>query len=179
MIYLHKILPVFLLPVGFCVVLMVVGLVWRRLGICWLRMAILLAAGIPVVGDGLMLAAEGPQQPGIEEIGHAEAIVVLAGGLRQHTEGGIPQWSEQTVNRFESGVALLKAGKAPFLLLTKGAVPWERCALPIQDTFMARAKEMGVPEEKLKTTRVATNTAEEALAVAEAMQAEKAESRRE
>lgn len=92
--------------------------------------------------------------------------MVLAGGLMNPTGDGIGQWSTALVNRFEAGVELFKAGKAPLLLFTNGRLPWQNCAEPIETSVMARAEERAIPHIAIRTTVTVQNTAEEAAAVA-------------
>lgn len=167
MIYFHKILPVFVLPTGFAILLMIVGLVWRKRAFCWAGVVTIWLASLPWVGDMAMLAAErGQLQPNVQDIGPADAIVVLAGGLVNPTGDDLGQWSTGLINRFEGGVKLYQGGKAPLLLFTNGRLPWQHCAEPIETSVMARAKERGIPGAAIRTTTKVQNTAEEAVAVA-------------
>ena len=167
MIYFHKILPVFVLPAGFAILLMIVGLVWRKRAFCWAGVITIWLASLPWVGDTAMQAAEGWQsQPTLHALPPADAIVVLAGGLMNPTGNGIGQWSTALINRFEAGVELYQGGKAPLLLFTNGRLPWQHCAEPIETGVIARAEEKGVPGAAIRTTAKVQNTAEEAVAVA-------------
>jgi len=117
-----------------------------------------------------MLAVEGSAlQSAVQEVPTAEAIVVLAGGRFNPTGNGLSQWTEPMVNRFEAGVELYLAGRAPLLLFTNGGVPWAGCFEPIESSIMALAEKRGVPRHALVTTEKVKNTAEEVRAVAEAL----------
>jgi uncharacterized SAM-binding protein YcdF (DUF218 family) len=168
MIYLHKILPLVFLPIGLTISLMIVGLLWRKKMCCWAALGLIFLAAMPVNGKLAMRMAEaGQNPPGLEALERADAIVVLAGGLVRPAEGHLAQWTEALVNRFEAGVGLYKAGKAPVLLLTNGRLPWQICKEPIETSLLERARQLGVAPERLKTTRIVENTAREAEAVAE------------
>ena len=115
-----------------------------------------------------MSAVEGPAvQPAIQSLPGADAIVALTGGLYNPTGNGIRQWSDALINRYEAGVELYLAGKAPVLLFTNGWLPWQKCVEPIETSLMALAEERGIPKSALMTTVRVQNTAEEARAVAD------------
>jgi uncharacterized SAM-binding protein YcdF (DUF218 family) len=105
-----------------------------------------------------------------------EAIVVLGGmtavapvsaepTVRSPTEQRLTfEWGDG-VDRFTAGVDLLRAGRAPRLIFTRGQVPWMR-ALPPEGEFLRdQAIALGIPEPQIALTRVAANTAEEAEGV--------------
>ena len=167
MIYLHKILPIFILPTGLTIVCMTAGLIWRKRQLCWAGVIIIWISSTPWIGDRVMATVEGrPLQPTLYNMSTADAIVVLAGGLLYPIGNGIGQWTDELVNRFEAGVEVYLAGKAPLLLFTNGWLPWQDCAVPIESSLMALAEKRGVPGSSLLTTVKVKNTAEEANAVA-------------
>ena len=59
MIYFNKILPIFVLPLGITIILMLAGLVLRRRVLVWLSLAILWISSMPLISSPLMRAAEG------------------------------------------------------------------------------------------------------------------------
>src|SRR5712692_5074435 len=75
------------------------------------------------------------------------------------------EWSE-AVDRFETGIALFQAGKAPLLVCTGGWVSWYPAAKPEGEVLAERAAVLGVPRRHMLVTNKVTNTAEEAPAVA-------------
>ena len=88
-------------------------------------------------------------------------------GMLVAPPGGAPlgEWSE-AVDRFEAGIALFQAGKAPVLVFTGGWVPWYPGARPEGEILAERAAVLGVPRSQILVTIKVTNTAEEARAVA-------------
>jgi len=56
MIYLHKILPVGALPIGLTLLLVAAGLLLRRHGLCWLGLALLWIASLPLTGDAASIS---------------------------------------------------------------------------------------------------------------------------
>lgn len=167
MVYLHKILPLFFLPTGITLVLVLGGLAIRRQALCWAGIGLLWIASTPLVSDEIMRAAEGWQtrQPlAIAPV--AQAIVVLSTGRVQPP--GDPAASEWLdADRFFGGVELYKSGKAPLLIFTGGWVPWRPDARPEGDVLMDYAAALGIPRNNMLSTGKVANTEEESRAVAD------------
>lgn len=167
MIYLHKILPIFLLPVGIVLLLVLTGLLLHRRMLIWAAIALLWLGSTPLVSNLAIRAVESPavRNPAIEAP-NADAIVVLSGGrIVAPGAAAISEWGD--ANRFFGGVELFKAGKAPLLVFTGGRLPWEpEMARPEGEILSEHAKVFGVPVEHVVSTGAVANTAEEASAVA-------------
>ena len=166
MIYLHKILSLFVLPVGITLLLVLAGLRFRRRWLIWSGVAVLWLSSTPLVSGLAVRIAEGWAERGLAaDASAADAIVVLSEGrVVAPGNAAVSEWED--ADRFFGGVELFKAGKSPLLVFTGGAAPWEPNAALEGDILAGYAKALGVPGGQiLKTTRV-TNTAEEAQAVA-------------
>ncbi len=166
LIYLHRALPVFFLPVGITLFLVLAGLWMRRRALIWAGLALLWLSSTPLVSALVIRAVEGSAEriPATNAPG-ADAIVVLSGGrIVAPGKAAISEWEDP--DRFFGGVELFKAGKAPLLVFTNGLVPGRPQAEPEGEVLAGYAKEMGVPAGGILTTGRVTNTAEEALAVA-------------
>ena len=125
----------------------------------------------PLVSGIVMRAAEGWQvRVPIETLSSSQAIVVLSGMLVE-PPGDVPlgEWSG-AVDRFEAGIALFQAGKAPVLVFTGGWVPWYPGARSEGEILAERAEVLRVPRSQILVTRKVTNTADEARAIAEQLQ---------
>jgi uncharacterized SAM-binding protein YcdF (DUF218 family) len=165
-IYLHKILPIFLLPTGITLILVAAGLLLRWRVLCWTGLAVLWLASTPLVGGMTMRAVEGGQvrQPAVAAP-QGDAIVVLSGGrMLAPGKDGISEWTD--ADRFYGAVELYKSGKAPLLVFTGGWAPWQPDAWPEGDVLIAHATSLGIPRDRLLTTGKVLNTREEADAVA-------------
>lgn len=164
--YLHKILPVFVLPVGITLLMVLAGLRLRRRSLIWSGVAIFWLSSTPFVSEMAVRAAEGWAARGSAAVApEADAIVVLSEGrVVAPGKAAVSEWSD--ADRFFGGVELFKAGKSPLLVFTGGAVPWEPSVAPEGDVLTEYAKAMGVPDGQIVKTPRVTNTAEEALAVA-------------
>jgi uncharacterized SAM-binding protein YcdF (DUF218 family) len=166
MIYLRQILPLFLLPVGMTLILVLVGMLRRRRVLVALGLAVLWVSSTPLLSDLLARALEGRAERGLPaDAPAADAIVVLSGGrLLAPGPAGISEWRDP--DRFFGGVELFRAGKAPLLVFTGGWVPWESRGALEGDILAGYARAMGVGVDSVVTTGRVSNTEEEARAVA-------------
>lgn len=171
MMYLHSVLPMFVMPIGITILLVVIGVVLRRRTLCWIGVAVLWLASTSLVSNAIMRAAEGWQvrQP-LAATPVGQAIVVLSEGRVQPP--GDPTVSEWTdADRFFGGVALYKAGKAPLLIFTGGWSPWRPNAKPEGEVLIGYAMDLGIPRDRMLTTAKVVTTDEEAHAVADVLAA--------
>jgi uncharacterized SAM-binding protein YcdF (DUF218 family) len=164
-IYLSKIAPLFLLPIGVTLILLMAGFVFRRQVLFIVAFGVLYAGSIPLVGRQALKLIEGDairNPPQSAPTG--DAIVVLSGGrIVAPGASKISEWTD--ADRFFGGVELYQAGKAPLLVFTGGAAPWEPSA-PFEGEILAEfARRYGLPAEAVVTTGRVYNTAEEAEAV--------------
>jgi len=166
MLYLAKILPVFLLPAGASILLLLASLAFRKRALAIAGLLILWLSSTSVVGNAAMRAAEGWQtRIPVSSVPEARAIVVLSGMLRQAPGAErVDEWADG-VDRFEAGVALLKAGKAPVLIFTGGWLPWYPDDRPEGEVLIEKAVTLGMPRHQILVTGKASNTADEAREV--------------
>ena len=162
---LSKLLPLALLPLGFSLILLVVGLVSRR---CWpvVTAALLLwVFSLGLVSQSLWRWLETPwQRRSALEAPQADAIVVLSGG--RHPAPGAARVSEwEDPDRFLAGLDLYRAGKAPRLLFTGGASPFRPGQPPEGQRYLQEARQLGIPAAAMASTPPVVNTAEEAAAI--------------
>lgn len=166
--FLHQALPIFALPAGFSVAIMLAGLLTGRRAWIWLGIGILYASSIGVVSGPIMRATEGwnAQRVAGARAPTADAIVVLSTGrVVPRGPDNISEWGD--ADRFFGGVELFQAGKAPLLVFTGGWAPWAPTA-PLEGNVLTKyAEALGVPASAIVATGAVVNTAEEAAAVAE------------
>ncbi|MBI2497802.1 MAG: YdcF family protein, partial [Opitutae bacterium] len=167
MLFLNKLLPVFVLPLGIVVLLLLVAL-WRKKR--WpvvAALVVLYLGSIPFTGDRLIgwLESGYPAVP-VAEAGPADAIVVLGGIFGPPVAPGFLPNLAESAERLEAGIVLMQAGKAPWLVFTGGRIPWEGRDRVEGEDSKAQAMLRGVPAEKIIITREVGNTADEARAVA-------------
>ncbi len=146
-------------------VLLAVGLAFRRWLPVWMGAVVLWVFSMPVVGDGLMGFVErGLARVPVEELAGADAVVVLSGMVAQIEGAPFGEWGE-AADRYDGGLDVFRAGKAPVLVFTGGYIPWQNGFLPEGELLAKRAVRDGVPVEAIRVTGRVGNTAEEAVAV--------------
>ena len=167
-VFLSKLLPLFIYPVGLGLILLVLALIFqhdpkRLKSFLVTAIAILWLGGNSWVSKSLARSLEWQYFPP-DELPHADVIVVLGGGT------GPAQYPRSIVELNGSGDRMLYAswlyhqGVAPKLLLTGGSISWmgERESTPADE--MAEVLEMlGVPREAVWLESESLNTYENAL----------------
>jgi uncharacterized SAM-binding protein YcdF (DUF218 family) len=167
-IFLSKLLPIFVYPLGISCLLIVLGIISRR----WLRfqtIVLLLAllglwlGGNRFIAYGLARTLEW-QYIAPEELPQAEAIVVLGGGTDPI------EYPRRTVEINSAGdrmfyaAQLYKEGKAPDILLSGGTITFQgvKESTPAED--MERVMEMlGIPKPAIWLESKSRNTYENAV----------------
>ena len=162
---LSKLLPLALLPLGFSLILLVVGLVGRWRWPVITAALLLWVFSLGLVSQSLWRWLETPmQRRSALEAPQADAIVVLSGG--RHPAPGAARVSEwEDPDRFLSGLDLFRAGKAPRLLFTGGASPFRPGQPPEGQRYLQEARQLGIPAAAMASTPPVLNTADEAVAI--------------
>jgi uncharacterized SAM-binding protein YcdF (DUF218 family) len=166
-IYLHKILPFFILPLGLTFIIFIAGIVFRRRLFWFVGLALLLSSAMPVNSDLLMRAVEGRRVRLTSKTApEADAIVVLSGGMKWIPNGSQQgEWNDP--DRFLGGIELYKAGKASIIVFTGGWVQWQPELEPEGNMLIRDAIKIGVNPAHMLTTGKVSNTETEAKAVFE------------
>lgn len=121
--FLRKLIEALLLPLGFTVFLVLIAVFLRRRWLALVAAVLLYAFSIPPVANLLLRPLESTYPPvAVAAAPHADAIVILSGGiLRGRNRVGI-QWSRDA-NRFFTALDLARAGKANLLVISAGLFP--------------------------------------------------------
>jgi uncharacterized SAM-binding protein YcdF (DUF218 family) len=171
MIYLSKILPLFLSPIVVVCVVVVYGTIKRNRKIALAGIALLYLASTSFVANQLVRYAEDYKiKPDPEQLQKADAIVVLSGMLTsvQSSHGLVKEWRDP--DRFFGGLELYKLGKSQKLIFTGGLVPWEKDPTTEGTRLKEIAESMGVPKSNILVTGEAQNTEQEAAALKKLLQ---------
>jgi uncharacterized SAM-binding protein YcdF (DUF218 family) len=169
---LSKLLPQLVYPLGAALLLQLLGLLGRRRrwgpGLSAAGLALLWLASMPWLSRQLVWGLE-EQAVRLSplELPAADAVLVLGGGLlpplapRRGVEVG------DAGDRLLTGVDLIKAGKAPWLVVSGGRVSFSADdPTPPEASYAASlAVKLGVPAERIVRSEGPRNTAEEAQAV--------------
>jgi len=169
MIYLHKLLPLIVSPLGLLISLMLLALLLRRQWPVYWALLILLVCSFPLTARSIWVGLESEYQyQPPNTLPKADSVLVLSGMLEGfETEYGyVTEWGDP--DRFFVGVQLVKLGKADRLIFTRGQMPWSESP-PEGEMLKQKALEMGVSLDQILLTSIVSNTAEESLAVKELM----------
>ena len=170
MIYLHKLLPLIVSPLGLVILLIILGMAFRRWIIVVLSCFVLLASALPVTAQLIWRGLEQQHPPrSLDRLGSFDAVVVLSGGMLfglKYKGTFKAEWADP--DRFFAGIEVLKSGKANTLIFTRGSLPWENHQAE-GELLRIKAIEMGVDDTQIILTDTVSNTAEEALAVKDLM----------
>ncbi len=162
-ILLHKILPLVALPLGLGLFCLALAFLFRSRFWAMLALAVLYGCSTPSVSRWLVRSLENrAEQVTADACPAADGILVL-GGIADATRSSASriEWSGG-VDRFEAGLALHQAAKAPLLAFTGGKLPWVTQDGTEGDMLAAEAARRGVPRAALAVTGPCANTAEEA-----------------
>jgi uncharacterized SAM-binding protein YcdF (DUF218 family) len=168
MIYLHKILPIFVLPIMLVIIVILIGLIKNKKKLIYIAIGLLYILSTPIFSNNFFKLVEGSEyRKQISAIDSADAIVVLSGMLEINEVGDSTyvEWGDP--DRFFGGIALFKAGKAQKLVFTGGKMPWNKAKKTEGDVLKEYAISNGIPTEKILVTNEVENTADEAVAVKE------------
>jgi uncharacterized SAM-binding protein YcdF (DUF218 family) len=174
-LFLSKLLPLLIYPIGFACLMLLVALItlWKRPRLAAIALILaFLALFLPSnawVANGFVRTLESRYMPTV--LPTAEAIVVLGGGIRAPVA---PRpWVDVTEagDRVLHGARLYLAGKAPLVILSGGRIEWRGGGSPSESADMAQiVRAMGVPAEAILQDPTSLNTRENAVNVKKIMQ---------
>ena len=165
MIYLHKILPLLFMPVSITILLILLGIVRKKMAYLWVAILFLYCCAMPYVSDRFFgWVEQSGTRISAASLKKADAIVVLSGML--HTVPGqdslFTEWNDP--DRFFGGIECYRQKKAPLLIFTRGQMPWSS-GEPEGERLAREAIDMGVPSSAVLLTEPVENTADEVKAV--------------
>jgi uncharacterized SAM-binding protein YcdF (DUF218 family) len=163
-----KLLSMLIYPVSSSLLIAALGLLIWRLG--WIRIGFYV---VVLAWGWLYLCAQAPFSyylmgrlerdfPPLvmSEVEKADAIVLLGGAMRGDTQVGTLPDLNQYADRLVHAVALYKAGKADFILLSGGSAPGTRSEAHLMRDVLAV---MGVPAQHLILEDQSKNTHDNAV----------------
>lgn len=168
MIYLHKILPIFLSPIFIVLVLIGVGVIFKKRLPCLIAATLLWALSTPLLSSQLFRYVEQyAVKSAMDKVPKASVIVVLSGMLTdvKSENGTITEWGDP--DRFFDGINLYKAKKASQIIFTRGKMPWGKSDETEGDYLKKFAIDLGVPDTSIALTKEVQNTRDEAVGVRE------------
>ena len=169
-IYLSKLLPLLVLPVGLVLELSFIAFLfllkgWRRTSLVFLisAMLILWASSMPIVADALLGKLE-QDYPAVmmTEVPVSRCMVVLGGAV----EGVLPPRVDidmhEAVDRLRKAAQLYHAGRGEIIIVTGGNQPWSPFTEPEAESMKVLLLEWGVPSAAVVLEGASRNTRENA-----------------
>lgn len=167
-LFLSKLLPLFIYPLGLASILLLVSLFfglrrsrWTALPIV-LALIILLTASNPHLSDRLVKSLEWQYLPA-SEIPNADAIVVLGGATRGISPPAIMADMNEHGDRILYAAKLYQEGKAPLIVLSGGRIDWYGNQESEADDMAEILQIMGIPSYALIKEPSSLNTYQNAL----------------
>jgi uncharacterized SAM-binding protein YcdF (DUF218 family) len=171
MLFLSKLLPVFVYPLGLTLTLLAFAFVlsftrFRKL----LRTAVALAfvtlfvASLPAVGNALLsrLETRHPPRP-VADHAPADVAILLGGALGQPLPPRLTPDVGEPGDRILHAWRLWREGKVAKIIVSGGNLPWQLSAAPESELIAAMLRELGVPAEAILLDRASRNTFENAV----------------
>ncbi len=155
MIYLHKILPTFVLPIMLVIIVILIGLIKNKKKLIYIAIGVLYILSTPIFSNNFFKLVEGSEyRKPISAIDSADAIVLLSGMLEINEVGDSTyvEWGDP--DRFFGGLAIFKAGKAQKLIFTGGKMPWDKAKKTEGSVLREYAISNGIPSEKIIVSKI-------------------------
>ena len=166
LIYLHKILPFFLSPLGLLIIFLIVSFFFRQRFMVLISLLILLVSSNTYVGNYLFSTLEDPYKPlSMNSINESDAVVVLSGMINQVGKKENIKYEWLDPDRFFAGVKLIKNNKSKLLIFTAGQLPWTKEWRAEGDILKDKAIEFGIDKNKILVSETVKNTYEESLKI--------------
>ena len=170
-IYLSKILPLMVLPIGIVLELLLIALflLWRRrrsaaVFFIVTAMAVLWISSMPVVGNAVLgkLEQRYPAVP-LVEIPESECLILLGGALEPVRPPRVDVNLVDSVDRISKAASLYRAGKAKKVLVSGGNQPWAPNMKSEAAATRTLLVEWGVVTDDIMVEEESRNTRENAL----------------
>ena len=166
MIYINKILPIIVSPLGLIIILLFFGVFRKRMLPSMIGLIILIILSLPIVSGQLIKLLEQNYRPTTpNETARADTVIVLSGmvTLIEKNDGFHYEFSE-AVDRIFAGINLLKIGKAQKIILTRGKLPWS-VGDPEGEFLAEFIQSQGINPNRILLSEIVQNTNDEAKAI--------------
>jgi uncharacterized SAM-binding protein YcdF (DUF218 family) len=170
-IYLSKILPFFVMPLGVFFMLALLALLFirkkrRRYAAVTLiaAVSVMWVSSTPIAAKWLYGRIESIHPP-VPLVGVPESdCIILLGGVVQPPEPPrVDMEFNNSIDRVHKAAELFAAGKAPYLIVTGGNQPWSRSSRSEAELIRELLVDWGVPEEAIRLEASSRNTRENAM----------------
>ncbi len=169
MLFLSKLLPLFFYPLGLSLTLALLACVfWRRkkvgLGLLLTSIGILWLSSTFYVSHHLVTSLEWRYLPiPTEDMPEADAIVLLGGAVSAPRPPRVEIELFDAADRVLHAARLYRAGKAPIVIVSGGALPWTNYPYPEAPIAKTLLQDWGVPAAAILIDSNSRNTYENAV----------------
>ena len=166
MIFLHKILPLFVMPTFLFLILITISAYKGFQKIIYFTILIFYVLSTSVFSNFIMKEVEGKYYyPNLKGVTKADAIVVLSGMMRinEFENNNILEWGD--IDRFFKAIELYFSKKSNTIIFTGGKSPYNITNISEGDVLKQYAIKFGVKMNDILVTKEVLNTAEESIAV--------------
>ena len=166
MIFLHKILPLFVMPTFLFLILITISAYKGFQKIIYFTILIFYVLSTSVFSNFIMKEVEGKYYyPNLKGVTKADAIVVLSGMMRinEFENNHILEWGD--IDRFFKAIELYFSKKSNTIIFTGGKSPYNITKISEGDVLKQYAIKFGVKMNDILVTKEVLNTAEESIAV--------------
>ena len=170
-LFLSKLLPVFVYPLGAALVLGVVAFIlfvlrFRRSGLILLGVTLggLWIVSTPIFANWLTARLEARYPAGaVESLPQAEAIILLGGFMDQPLPPRVYPELNEAADRLIGAWRLYRAEKAPMIVVSGGNLPWRARGSPEAELAANLLIELGLPPSAIVVETGSRNTYENAV----------------
>jgi len=178
-IYLSKILPLLILPIGivFEFSLIALYLLWRRkrkssMVFLATAMLVLWVSSMPIVADTLLGRLEAQYPPvALSDIPTSECIIVLGGAVEPALAPRLDIDFKEAADRVYKTATLYIAGKSPLIIVAGGNQPWSSFDQSEAQAIRLLLMDWGVPDSAIILDETSRNTRENVINTWEILQA--------
>jgi uncharacterized SAM-binding protein YcdF (DUF218 family) len=168
-LFLSKLLPLFVYPVGLASLLLIAALIlyrFRRIQVACIALAllVLLFFGNGWVSSALVSSLEWRNLPS-GELPKAQAIVLLGGGTRPKLPPRPTSETNEAGDRISYAAKLFKEGKAPVIIVSGGFIDFFGSLVPEADAMKELLMDYGIPEQAIIKESQSRNTYENGIDV--------------
>jgi len=168
-LFLSKLVPTFLYPLGLAILFVILALAFgrfrrtSRVGLI-LALVLLWLPSMPLTAHLLALQWEAAYPPvATANLPQADAIVLLGGFIDQPLPPRLVPDLKEGVDRLFEAASLFHAGKAAHIVVSGGNLPWHTIVAPEAQWIGGFLRELGVPADAITLEEKSRNTRENAI----------------
>ncbi len=162
MIFLHKILPLFVMPIMVFILIILFSTFKGFKKLTYYSLVLFYITSTPIFSNLIMKYVEGEYEyEKFENQNKADAIVILSGMMRinEFDNNYKIEWGD--ADRFFKGIDLYNSNKSDIIVFTGGKSPYNKTKKSEGDILKEYAIRLGVIEEDILITKEALNTSDE------------------